>query len=87
MPLQRLPPGRLDEELAKVVDRRDPPVPVRVWLLIDGQEHDAELLGWAPNPRRGDDGLRGLVRLVREFAPGFFAEMLAWVPVHDVRQR
>ena len=70
-----------------MVDRRDPPVPVRVWLLIDGREWDGELLGWAPNPRGGDDGLRGLCLVVREFAPGFHAEGLHWVPVHDVRQR
>lgn len=87
MPLQRLPSGRLDEELAKTEDPRDPPVPVTAWLLLDGAWHDGVLHGWASNPRGAGDGLRGLVTLVREYAPGFVAEAVFWVPAENVRRR
>ena len=87
MPVQRLPAGRLDEELTRVEDRRDPPVPITAWLLLDGAEWPGLLYGWAPNPRGADDGLRGLVVLEREYAPGFVAESLHWVPAENVRRR
>ena len=87
MRVQRLPDGRLEYELAKVTDRRDPPVEVTAWLLLDGQEWDGELFGWSLNPHGGADGLRGLVKLVREYAPGFWAETLLWVPADQVRPR
>lgn len=70
MPVQRLPAGRLVEELAKVEDRRDPPVPVWAWLLLDGAEWPGLLHGWSSNPRGSGDGWRGLVVVEREFAPG-----------------
>ena len=87
MDAQRLPPGRLDEELAKAEELRDPPVPVTVWLLLDGREWDGELLGWSQNPLGGDDGLRGLCVLAREYAPGFWTEVLLWVPAEAIRRR
>ena len=85
--VEHLREGRLEQELAKVEDRRDPPVPVIAWLLLDGAEHDGLLLGWSANPNGSDDGWRGLVRLVREFAPGFWTEALHWVPAEQIRQR
>lgn len=87
MPLQRLDPARLEEELGKVEDLRDPPVPVWAWLVLDGAEVAGELHGWAEDPRGADDGLRGLVLAVREFAPGFHAEYLGWVRAEHVRRR
>ena len=85
--MQRVPPERLAEELGKVEDPRDPPVPVTAWLFLDGREWDGELLGWAVNPNGGDDGLRGLCVLAREYAPGFWTEALLWVPAEAIRQR
>jgi hypothetical protein len=87
MIVEHLRQGQLDFELAQAEELRDPPVPVAVWLLLDGREHDGLLYGWAPNPRGANDGWRGLVRGVREFAPGFEAEFLTWVRAEDIRQR
>jgi hypothetical protein len=78
---------RLDEELAKVEDLRDPPVPVTAWLVLDGCDRDGLLYGWSADPRGADDGLRGLVVAVREYAPGFFAEYCGWVGADHIRRR
>lgn len=85
--VQRLPAGRLDEELAKADEVRDPPVLVWAWLTLDSREVRGELYGWADNPNGADDGLRGLVLAPREYAPGFWAEYLGWVRAEHVRQR
>ncbi len=69
--VQRLPEGRLEYELTKVGQPRNPPVPVWAWLSLDSQEWAGELFGWAANPNGADDGWRGLVLAPREFAPGF----------------
>lgn len=87
MALQRVPPERLEEELGKVTDPREPAVPVAVWLGLDARWWDGELHGWAPNPHGGDDGLRGLVVAPREYSPGFWAEYIGWVTPERVRQR
>lgn len=84
---EHLREGQLEYELGKVEQRRDPPVPVVVRLLLDGAEHDGVLHGWAANPNGADDGWRGLVYLVREYAPGFEAESLHWVRAEDIRPR
>ena len=84
---EHLRPGQLEEELAKVEQLRDPPVPVTVWLLLDGREHDADLLGWARSPNGDSGGLMGLVFLLREYAPGFHAELLTWAAVENIRPR
>jgi hypothetical protein len=84
---EHLQPGQLERELAKVEDRRDPPVPVAAWLLLDGRAWDALLLGWATNPNGGNDGLRGLVLLHREYAPGFGQELLTWVRAEEMEPR
>lgn len=83
---QHLHAGELEEQLAKVEDRRDPPVPVVVRLLLDGAEHEAELHGWSSDPNGANDGWRGLVFLVREYAPGFGAEALMWTRAENIRQ-
>ena len=57
------------------------------WLSLDGAAHDGLLCGWAANPNGGNDGWRGLVYLVREFAPGFSAEALHWVRAEVISQR
>jgi hypothetical protein len=87
VPAQRLPEGRLEEELAKLDDRRDPPLPVTAWLHLDARAWDGLLYGWADNPNGSNDGLRGLVLLEREYAAGFWAEGLHWVPAEKIRQR
>jgi hypothetical protein len=87
VPTQRLNQERLERELDKLDDPRVPPVPVTVWLLLDGAEWDGLLHGWAANPNGADDGLRGLVVAVREFAPGFWAESAHWVRSENIRQR
>lgn len=87
MPVQRIPPERVDEELAKADEVRDPPVPVTAWLLLDGQHWPGRLLGWANDPNGGNDGLRGLVHGVREYAPGFETEFLTWVRAEHIAQR
>lgn len=87
MHVQQLPEGRLDAELAKVQQRRDPPIPVVAWLHLDGREWDGVLHGWSQNPNGGDDGWRGLVQFTREYAAGFWTEALMWVRQEDIRRR
>jgi hypothetical protein len=83
----RVSAERWDRALDEVLDPRDPPVPVEVWLGMDARWWDGELHGWAPNPNGSSDELRGLVRGVREYAPGFWAEFLTWATIERVRQR
>jgi hypothetical protein len=71
MPVQSLRDDILEEQLDKLDEVRQPPVPVTAWLLLDERAWDGELLGWAANLTGADDGWRGLVRLTREYAPGF----------------
>ena len=85
--VEHLREGQLEYELVKADELRDPPMPVKVWLPLDGARHDGWLHGWAATPNGGADGWRGLVYLVREFAPGFRAEFLGWVRAEDVEQR
>jgi hypothetical protein len=75
------------EELAKVEQLRDPPVPVRFWLSVDSKDVAGELHGWAANPNGSDDGWRGLVTAAREFAAGFWTEWLGWVRLEQIRQQ
>lgn len=85
--VQRVPQERLLQELGKAEQLRNPAVPVWAWLLLDGAEVAGDLLGWASNPNGGDDGMRGLVLAVREYAGGYHAEFLGWVPAERIRQR
>ncbi|MCU1614721.1 MAG: hypothetical protein JWO98_2261 [Frankiales bacterium] len=87
MLVERLREGQLNFELEKVDEPREPPVPVTARLLLDSAEHDGLLYGWAVDPNGADDGWRGLVGGVREYAPGFEAEFLMWVRAEDIRQR
>jgi hypothetical protein len=81
---EHLHPGQLERELGKVEDRREPPVPVLVRTTLPGQLVDVALLGWAHGPN-GAPGLYGLVRGLREYAPGFWAEFLWWQSAEDLR--
>lgn len=83
---EHLREGELEQELARVEDRRDPPVPVIVRTLLPGELVDVELLGWARAPR-GAEGIWGLVRGLREYAPGFWAEFLWWTAADSIRLR
>ena len=62
-------------------------MPVSAWLFLDGREWDGELYGWSENPNGADDGWRGLVVGVREYAPGFLAEFCQWIPADSIRPR
>lgn len=81
---EHLAPGRLERELGKVEDRREPPVPVLVRTTLPGRLVDVALLGWAHAPN-GSPGLYGLVRGLREYAPGFWAEFLWWRRAEELR--
>jgi len=78
---------RLAEELRKVEQLRDPPVPVSFWLSIDSRETAGELHGWASNPNGADDGWRGLVIAPREYASGLWTTWVGWVRQESLRQR
>lgn len=84
--VEHLRPGALEDELALADERRDPPVPVAAWLSLDSREWVGELYAWAAKPNGSNDGWRGLVLLLREFAPGFWAEYLGWVRAEHIRQ-
>ena len=77
---------RLAEELRKVEQRRERPVPVWFWLSIDSREAAGELHGWASNPNGAEDGWRGLVVAPREYAAGFWTTWVGWVRQEDLRQ-
>ncbi len=81
---ERLSQERLENELGKADELREPPVPVVAWLAVDAQHHAGLLYGWAENPNGADDGWRGLVYAVREYAAGFEAEFLGWVRAEDI---
>ena len=81
---EHLRPGQLEAELVKVEERRDPPVPVEVFLL-DGW-HPGVLHGWSRNPR-GVDGLWGLCVGLRAYSPGYAAEFCTWLTAESIRQR
>lgn len=83
---EHLRAGQLERELGKVEDRREPPLPVLVRTTLPGELRDVELLGWAHAPN-GAPGLYGLVRGLREYSPGFWAEFLWWHTAEDVRVR
>lgn len=85
--MQRVTPERLADELEKVEQRRDPPVPVWFRRSVDSEEVAGELHGWASNPNGSDDGWRGLVTAPREYAPGFWTEWVGWVRQESIRQR
>jgi hypothetical protein len=87
VPVQSLRPDLLEEQLDKLDEVREPPVPVTAWLLLDERNWDGELLGWAANPNGADDGWCGLVRLTREYAPGFWAEGVFWVRAERINLR
>jgi hypothetical protein len=86
-PVQQTPRERIEEDLAKATELRDPPVLVYARLTLDGRERASHLYGWAYNPNGGNDGLRGPVLLVREYVPGFYAEFLGWIRAGDIRRR
>lgn len=81
---EHLRDGELEEELAKLDEPRDPPVPVAVRPLHEGETVDVVLHGWARNPR-GAEGMWGLVTGVREHAPGFWAEFCWWLSSENIR--
>jgi hypothetical protein len=68
------------------ISSSDPLVSVTVAHRFDSVL-DGLLYGWAANPNGANDGWRGLVSGVREFAPGYEAEFLTWVRAEDVKQR
>ena len=85
--MQRMPRERIDEELAKADELRDPPVPVWARVMLGEPDLAGELYGWAANPNGADDGWRGLVLAPRQYAPGFWAEFLGWVSGDHIRKR
>ena len=85
--VEHLREGHVEYELSKADELRDPPVPVTAAHLFDGPEVAGLLYAWSANPNGADDGWRGLVRGVREFAPGFEAEFLTWVRAESIRPR
>lgn len=85
--MEHLCDGQLDYELDKCDQLREPPVPVTVWLLLDSAAHNGLLYGCAAHPNGSNDGWRGLVGGVREYAPAFEAEFLSWVRAENIRQR
>ena len=46
MPVQSLRDDILEEQLDKLDEVRQPPVPVTAWLLLDERAWDGQLLGW-----------------------------------------
>ena len=64
---QQLKPGRVEQALAKVEERRAPPVAVEVSLLPEGATRDRPLDGWSTNT--SDGLLRGPCAWLKEDGP------------------
>jgi hypothetical protein len=79
--------GRLNEQLDKLDEVREPPVPVTACISLDERPHDGELLGWAANPNGANDGWRGGVRVTREYATGFWTEAVFRVRAEGISLR
>ena len=77
---------RLEDELRRICVRRNPPVEVIVSRPLDDEEWPGLLHGWA-NDVTDDRGLRGLVSYRREYAPGFWTEVVAWESAEHFRRR
>lgn len=74
----------LEDELPKRQHVREPPVPVVITRLLDeGRPYEGLLHGWAELPER--TGMRGLVTYRREYAPGFWTDVVAWVTSENLR--
>jgi hypothetical protein len=50
--VERLRPGQLGWELAKIGQRRDPPIPVWAWLSLDSRDLGRRLVGVGREPER-----------------------------------
>lgn len=75
---RRVDPNRLAHELRKLNDPHRPPVPVKA-TLPDAKSSLGLLLGWCPNRTGHDRALRGLILVIREYAPGFTEDWLGWL--------
>lgn len=85
--MQRLSCERIELELAKADEVRNPPVPVWAWLTREAREVAGHLLGWADDPNGAVEGRCGLVRAVGKIECGYWAEYLCWVRAEHIRQR
>ena len=75
----------LQDELGRVLVRRNPPVRVLVTRPADGEEWSGLLHGWAHDVA-DDRGLRALVTYRREHPPDDRADVVAWVLPEHVRR-
>ncbi len=75
----------LQDELRRVLVRRDPPVRVLVTRPGDSEEWPGLLHGWS-HEVADDRGLRALVTYRREHPPDDWADVVAWVLPEHVRR-
>jgi hypothetical protein len=75
----------LQDELRRVLVRRNPPVRVLVTRPAHGREWSGLLHGWAHDVA-DDRGLRALVTYRREHPPDDWADVVAWVLPEHVRR-
>jgi hypothetical protein len=75
---RRVDPNRLARERRKLHDPHRPPVPVKA-TLPDAQSSLGLLLGWCPDRTGRDQALRGLILVIREYAPGLTEDWLGWL--------
>jgi hypothetical protein len=80
------PVRQLEDELRRVRDRRDPPVEVIISRPLDDEEWPDLLHGWADDVT-GDRTLRGLASYRREYAPGFYTDVVSWAHVAQLRRQ
>jgi len=76
---------KLNDELPKRQHVREPPVPVIVSRPLDNESWPGLLYGWTDFPDR-TGGLRGLVTYRREYAPGFWTDVVSWTLAHNISQ-
>jgi hypothetical protein len=76
----------LNDELLKRQHIREPPVQVIVSRPLDNERSTGLLHGWADSPDGRTGGLRGLVTYRREFAPGFYTDVVSWTLAHNISQ-
>jgi hypothetical protein len=80
---RRVDPNLLADELLKVARCHQPPLPVKA-TLTSAESTLGLLFGWRLDEASHDPPSRGLVLVVREYAPGLTEDWLGWLAAERI---
>ena len=80
---RRVDPNRLAQELLKVEHCHQPPLPVKA-TLSTAESTLGLLFGWRLDQAVRELPSRGLVLVVREYAPGLTEDWLGWLTAERI---